>query len=84
MKKKPVPPIDRNISDNTTSTRRVEKDTDDLVHSRAREIPKDQNNEDPDDRVHQSTGLKPRQENDENIPQDPDDLIHDNDDDEDE
>lgn len=73
MKKKH--PIDKNSTE-TTMKGRTEKDMDDLVHSADDEMPTEQNEEDPDDKVHQAN-RRPRQTDQQNSPQDPDDLVHD-------
>jgi len=79
MKKKVVAPNDNKMSTGTPATfkGRIEKDIDDLVHSHEEEISGEQNEFDPDDRVHQPDRSKPGQIDQDSL-EDPDDLVHDN------
>ena len=79
MKKKVVVPNDKKMSSGTTAAfkGRSERDIDDLVHSEEEKVFSEQNEFDPDDRVHQprrsNPGLPDQQDN----LEDPDDLVHD-------
>ena len=77
MKKKVAPPNDKQTTTgaNATSNGRIEKDMDDLAHSRDEET--EQNEEDLDDKVHQVNKSKLRQIDQQDNLEDPDDLVHD-------
>jgi len=78
MKKKVVVPNDKKVSTGTTAAfkGRIDRDIDDLVHSDEEEIFAGQNEEDADDRVHQPGGSKSRLTDQNNLLEDPDDLVH--------
>ena len=86
MKKKVVVPNDKKMSTGTTAAfkGRIEKDIDDLVHSDADVLSREQNEEDPDDRVHQPERSKLKPTDQADNWEDPDDLVHESRDDDDE
>ena len=85
MRKKLVHPASnkQSVDVNATSRGRTERDLDEQVHSEEMEKDGSQNAEDPDDRVHKPAKRKPEALNAEDNPKDPDDLVHENGDDED-
>ena len=86
MRKKSFSPVDNKkpAGRPTAPHTRNERDPDEEVHTGDLEMGGEQFNEDPDDRVHKEKGGKPKQLKAEDNPQDPDDLVHDNDDEDDE